>query len=34
MKKGHEQIKKTVELLKKIYNFKGPLHFTDFSNLE
>ena len=34
MKKGHEQIKNTVELLKKIYNFKGPLHFTDFSNLE
>jgi hypothetical protein len=34
MKNGHEQIKRTVEQLKKAYNFKGPLHFTDFSNLE
>ncbi|MBE2934609.1 DUF4433 domain-containing protein [Anoxybacillus flavithermus] len=33
MKTDHKQIRRTVERLKKVYDFKGPLHFTDFSNL-
>ncbi|MDW5298572.1 MAG: DarT ssDNA thymidine ADP-ribosyltransferase family protein [Sedimentibacter sp.] len=33
MKDDHEQIRETVIRLKKEYNFRGLLHFTDFSNL-
>lgn len=34
MKEDYEKIKKTVKWLKEEYNFRGPLHFTDFSNLQ
>lgn len=33
MKEGYEKIRETVKKLKDTYNFRGPLHFTDFSNL-
>lgn len=33
MKTDHNQIRMTVERLKEVYDFKGPLHFTDFLNL-
>lgn len=33
-KKDYEGIKDHVEYLKDRYGFKGPLHFTDFTNLE
>lgn len=33
MKEGYEKIRDTVKKLKDTYNFSGPLHFTDFSNL-
>ena len=33
-KKDYEVIKDHVEYLKDRYGFKGPLHFTDFTNLE
>ncbi len=33
MKEGREKIKEKVKRLKDTYNFRGPLHFTDFSNL-
>lgn len=33
MKRDHDQIRKTVKKLKEAYGFKGPIHFTDFSNL-
>ncbi|WP_347352422.1 DarT ssDNA thymidine ADP-ribosyltransferase family protein [Acetoanaerobium noterae] len=33
MKRDHSAIRKTVSQLKKVYDFKGPLHFTDFLNL-
>jgi len=34
MKAEHYEIRKTVERLKEDYDFKGPLHFTDFLNLK
>lgn len=34
MKKDTAQIKRIVQDLKREYNFQGPLHFTDFSNLK
>lgn len=34
MKEDYEKIKKKVKWLKEEYNFRGPLHFTDFSNLQ
>ena len=33
-KKDYIDIKKHVEYLKRKYDFNGPLHFTDFSNLK
>lgn len=33
MKEDYEKIRGTVKKLKETYNFRGPLHFTDFSNL-
>ena len=33
MKEDSEKIRGKVKELKNTYNFKGPLHFTDFSNL-
>lgn len=33
MKEDCEKIRGTVKKLRDTYNFKGPLHFTDFSNL-
>lgn len=33
MKEDCDKIRGTVEKLKDSYNFRGPLHFTDFSNL-
>lgn len=33
MKPDSDQIRRFVEDLKRNHNFKGPLHFTDFSNL-
>jgi hypothetical protein len=32
-KKDYKDIKEHVEYLKRRYNFNGPLHFTDFKNL-
>ena len=34
MKTDHNQIRRTVKRLRRDYGFKGPLHFTDFLNLE
>ena len=34
MKKDHGQIRQAVENLRGTYGFKGPLHFTDFTNLQ
>lgn len=34
MKEDYEKIEETVKRLKRTYNFRGPLHFTDFSNLK
>lgn len=33
VKKDHERIRETVKKLKDTFNFRGPLHFTDFLNL-
>jgi hypothetical protein len=33
VKEDSDKIRATVKRLKNIYNFRGPLHFTDFSNL-
>lgn len=33
MKHDIEKLKKKIEELRYLYNFNGPLHFTDFSNL-
>lgn len=33
MKDDYEKLRGTVKKLKDNYNFRGPLHFTDFSNL-
>ncbi len=34
MKEAYEKIRETVQSLQDKYNFRGPLHFTDFSNLK
>lgn len=33
MKENHDKIKEEVMRLKEVYGFRGPLHYTDFSNL-
>ncbi len=33
MKENHDKIKEEVIRLKEVYGFRGPLHYTDFSNL-
>jgi len=33
LKENHDKIKEEVMRLKEVYGFRGPLHYTDFSNL-
>lgn len=34
LKNDRDKIIETIEMLEKRYNFNGPLHFTDYSNLK